>query len=77
MNNREYLESLSPEELVQTIYFDCPYSFKDRQDHNICKKNAFIEKLANGQQISGFIFSGKQREICNQCKVNWLSAERR
>lgn len=79
MTNKEYLEKLSMEELVQTVYFDCPYSFIDRQDYSICKKNAMIEKLSDEQQtrdfIFDFVFGGKQREICNQCKVKWLEKE--
>lgn len=76
MTNREYLQSLTIEELVQTVYFDCPYSFLEREDINVCKKNAVVEKL-NNRQIVEFVFGGKQREICNQCKVKWLTAERK
>lgn len=76
MTNREYLQSLTIEELVQTVYFDCPYSFIEREDINFCKKKAIEGKL-NNRQFVEFVFGGEQREICNQCKVKWLSAKRK
>lgn len=77
MTNREYLENLTTEELVQTIYFDCPYSFIERQNPNICGKDAELNKLTNAGQIANFVFSGKQKKICNECKLNWLNSEKK
>lgn len=77
MTNKEYLESLKVEELVQTIYFDCPYSLIERQTHNLCKKDIELERLYNAEQIANFVFSGKQRKICNECKLSWLHKENR
>lgn len=82
MTNKEFLEKLTPEELVQTRFFvDCPYGYiyKQMQEKNgnpICKKDKQLATLKGSKEIADFVFSGKQREICNACKLNWLSKEK-
>lgn len=78
MTNKEFLEKLTPEELVQTHYFvDCPYGYiyktqQAEKGNPICKKDEELAKLNGSVQIAEFVFSGKQRAICNACKLNWL-----
>lgn len=82
MTNKEYLQSLSVEELVQTYYFTtCPYGeiYKKVQAEKgniICKKDEQLATLKGSEQIADFVFSGKQKEICNACKLNWLNKEK-
>lgn len=56
MTNREYLQNLSPEELVKTWYFQCPYSkiiiaSEESKGNYICRKNELLKNL-------------KERRIC-------------
>lgn len=83
MTNKEYLESLSVEELVtSTMFIDCPYTYiykklQAEQGNTICQKDEDIKTMQNANQIADYVFSGRQRMVCNECKLKWLSAERR
>lgn len=64
MTNREYLQSLMPEELVKTFYFQCPYSTimivaEEKKGHSVCRKNEVLKTLKDAKEIAGFVFSGK------------------
>lgn len=82
MTNKEYLESLSIEELTTSQFFtDCPYSYiykkvESDKGNIICEKDERLKELNSCEQIADFVFSGKQQEICNACKLNWLSKEK-
>lgn len=81
MTNKEYLQSLTPEELVTSSFFEkCPYGelwieIQKNKGVNICAKREALEKM-NAEDVADFVFSGKQKEICNACKLNWLSKEK-
>ena len=66
MTNKEYLQSLPPEELVKTHHFNCPYG----------TITIAAEEKKVLMEIGEFIFSGKQKTVCDECKIKWLSKER-
>lgn len=76
MTNKEYIENLTPEELVQSVYFNCPYSFIERSNPKECKKESRIRELRSSDEISVFVFSGEQKRICDECKLKWLQKDR-
>ena len=82
MTNKEYLESLTPEELVKSIYFtNCPYGelyiqIQENKGNHICDKKIALSKMKT-EEVGDFVFSGKQKEICNVCKLKWLSEEKK
>ena len=81
MTHKEYLEKLTIEELVKTRFFvDCPYGYiyKQMQEKNgtpICEKDKQLANLKDSKEIAEFVFSGKQKKICNECKLRWLDEE--
>ena len=81
MTNKEYLESLSAEELVSSDYFmECPYGqlyiqTMEVKGEEICAKKKAIRGMGIAD-IANFVFSGQQKDICTKCKLNWLSQER-
>lgn len=83
MTNKQYLLLLVPEELVCSPYFvDCPYTYIYKEEQKkkgiiICEKDEKLKELDGCEQIAEFVFSGKQRAICNACKLKWLSEETR
>ena len=82
MTNKEYLQSLPPEELVKTVYFGCPYSLiliaaEEKKGNNICPNNNTLKTLKGSKEIAEYVFSGKQKATCNDCKIKWLSEERK
>lgn len=81
MTNKEYLQSLPPEELVKTHHFNCPYgtitiAAEEKKGNRICPKNDILKTLKGPMEIGEFIFSGKQKTVCDECKIKWLSKER-
>lgn len=78
MTNKEFLEKLTPEELVQTYLFtNCPYGelyiqIQENKGNHICNKKIALSKMKS-EDVVGFVSSGKQKAICNSCKLNWLS----
>lgn len=81
MTNKEYLKSLTPEELVQTYFFtNCPYGelyiqIQESKGEQICDKKIALSKMTP-EEIGDFVFKGKQKEVCTACKLRWLSEER-
>ncbi len=82
MTNKEYLQSLTSEQLVQTYLFTaCPYGeiYKKVQadkGNDFCKKDKLLTAMSGPSEIADFVFSGRQKEICNACKLEWLSKQR-
>lgn len=81
MTNEEYLQSLTIEELVKTRFFGCPYGTititeEEKKGNHICPKNDILKTLKDPMEIGEFVFSGKQKAICDECKIKWLSKER-
>lgn len=35
-----------------------------------------LKTLNSPREIAEFVFSGKQKNICDECKIKWLSEER-
>lgn len=82
MTNKEYLQSLTPEELVKSFYFNCPYgdiliAAEEKKGNNICLNKEILRTLKSPEEIANYVFSRRQRNVCNDCKVKWLSEEKR
>lgn len=82
VTNKEYLQSLTMEELVKSPYFSCPYgdifiAAEEKKGNNICPNKDILRTLKSPEEIADYVFSGRQRSVCNDCKVKWLSEEKR
>lgn len=77
MNNREYLSSLSDEELVNSPYFcNCPYGqiYKQVQaakGNIICERDKLLNDCG-GYDLS---ISKIAIKICKNCKLKWLKSQ--
>lgn len=49
---------------------------EEEKGNSVCRKNEVLKTLKDAKEIAGFVFSGKQKEICDECKIKWLSEER-
>lgn len=79
MTNREYINSLTDEELADSFYFcDCPigkiYRIAQAKNGNIiCERDELIKSCKEYT----WDYHQQVREVCIKCKTKWLSAERR
>ena len=80
MTNGEWLRNLSNEELSKSPYFCiCILGIiireKMRENGEPCPYYRVLD--AKNTNLTEFIFSGKARAICAECKAQWLKSERK
>ena len=80
MTNREWLRNLSDEELAESPYLCvCILGIitreRMRENGEPCPHDRLL--CAGETNIAEFVFSGKSRAICAECKAKWLKSERK